>query len=139
MRISRRHVVEHRRRHQRVVGLAAADQLRALGQRVVDQRVAVLDRAHADHRAEHHRPGARVAERQRRRLGGEALDEVVGDLRVDDDALGATCRSGPVGEGAEGGGVDRVVDVGVVEHHQRRLAAELEHRRLQVLGAGLPR
>ena len=37
-----------------------------------------------------------------------------------------------VGEGAEGRGVDRVVDVGIVEHHHRRLAAELEHHRLQV-------
>ena len=55
---------------------------------------------------------------------------------VDDDALGRHADLARVGEGAEGGGVHRGVEVGVVEHHQRRLAAELEHHRLQVLGAG---
>jgi hypothetical protein len=32
--------------------------------------------------------------------------------------------------------VDRGVEVGVVQHHQRRLAAELQHHRLEVPGAG---
>ena len=39
--------------------------------------------------------------------------------------------------GAEGGGVDGVVEVGVVEHDQRVLAAELEHDALQVAAGGL--
>ena len=38
---------------------------------------------------------------------------------------------------AEGGGVHRVLDVGVVQDHQRRLAAQLQHRGLQVLRASL--
>ena len=42
-----------------------------------------------------------------------------------------------IGEGAEGGGVDRLVDVGVVEDDQRRLAAQLEQHRLQVARRGL--
>jgi hypothetical protein len=35
-------------------------------------------------------------------------------------------------EGAEHRRVDRAVDVGVVEHHQRRLAAELEQDGLEI-------
>ena len=63
-------------------------------------------------------------------------DEVVGDLAVDDDALGGHADLPRVGESAERGGVHRGVEIGVVEHDQRRLAAELEHDRLQVLRAG---
>ena len=44
-----------------------------------------------------------------------------------------------VGEGAEGGGVDRGIEVGVVEHHQRRLAAEFEQHRLEMLGGASAR
>ena len=47
-------------------------------------------------------------------------------------ALGRHADLALVHEGAEGGGVDRLVEVGVVEHDQRRLAAELEQHRLQM-------
>ena len=57
-------------------------------------------------------------------------------LLVDDEALGAHADLAAVGKAAEGRGVDRVVDVGIVQDHQRRLAAEFQHHRLQVLGAG---
>ena len=80
---------------------------------------------------------ARVAGGQRRRLGGELCDERVGDRLVDDDPLGRHADLALVHEGAEGGGVHRVVEVGVVEHDQRRLAAEFEQNRLQVPAAVL--
>ena len=135
---ARRHVVEHGGRHQRAVGLAAAHQLGALGQRVVDQRVAVLApcscrspspappaRACADRRAAGLRPWRRTcATKSSAIFWSTMMRSVVMQIWP------------AVGEGAEGGGVHRVVEVGVVQHHQRRLAAELEHHRLQVLGAG---
>ena len=79
----------------------------------------------------------RVAGLQRRGLGGEGGDELVGDAVVDDDALGRHADLALVHEGAESGGGDRRVDVGVVEHDQRRLAAELEQRGLEVAAGDL--
>ena len=75
---------------------------------------------------------ARVAGRQGRGARRELREEGVGDLVVEDDLLGRHADLAGVGEGAEDGGVDRLVDVGVVEHDQRRLAAEFEQHRLQV-------
>ena len=80
---------------------------------------------------------ARIAARQRRGALGELVDERVGDLGVDDEPLGRHADLPGVGEGAEHRGVDRRVDIGVVEHDQRRLAAELEQDGLQVLGRQL--
>ena len=76
----------------------------------------------------------RVAGRQ----GGCALckfgDEDVRDRRVDNDPLGRHANLALVGEGAKYGGVDRRVEIGVVEYDERRLSAELEQDWLQVLG-----
>ena len=80
---------------------------------------------------------ARIAGRQRCGALGELGDEGVGDLLVDDDALGRHADLALVDEGAEDRGVDRRVEVGVVEHDQRRLAAEFEQHRLQMLGGEL--
>ena len=80
---------------------------------------------------------ARIAARQRRGALGELVDESVGDLGVDDDPLGRHADLPGVGEGAEHRGVDRRVEIGVVEHDQRRLAAQLEQHRLQMLGRQL--
>ena len=108
-----------------------------LAERIVDQRVAALDRAHVDDRAQHHRALARVAQRQADGRAASLATKASATLRVDDDALGAHADLAGVGEGAEGRAVDRGIEVGIVQHDQRRLAAELQHRRLQVLRAGL--
>ena len=67
-------MVQHGRGHQRVDG-AAAQQLGALGQRVVNQGVAVRHGRHADDTAQHDagRP-ARIAQRQRADLGDELVE-----------------------------------------------------------------
>ena len=80
---------------------------------------------------------ARIAEGQGRGAGGELLDEGVGDRVVDDDLLGRHADLAGIGEGAEDRGVDRLVEVGVVEDDERRLAAEFEQHRLQVARGGL--
>ena len=80
-----------------------------------------------------HDMAARIAARQRGGALGQLVDERVRDLRVDDEPLGRHADLALVGERAEHRGVDRRVDIGVVEHDQRRLAAELEQDRLQVL------
>ncbi len=73
-----------------------------------------------------------IAGHQRSGLRGEFGHECVGDLLVDDDALGRHADLALVHEGTEGRGSDRCVDIGVVEHDHRRLAAEFEQDRLEI-------
>ena len=112
-----------------------ATSLAPLAHGVEHQRGDALGGRAVDHRAQDRLALARVADGERLGLGGEALDELVGDLLVDDDALGRHADLALVGEGAEGRRVHRLVEVGVVEHHQRRLAAQLQQHGLEVLGA----
>ena len=63
--------------------------------------------------------------------------EGVGDLLVDDEALGRHADLALVHERAERSGGHRGVDIGVVEHDHRRLAAEFEQRRLEIFGRDL--
>ena len=132
----RRDAVDDGRLDDRAVALAAGDDLGALGLRVGDQFVHALGRRETDERAEHDM-AARIAGGQRRGALGELGDEGVGDRLVDDQPLGRHADLALVGEGAEHRRVDRGVEVGVGEHEQRRLAAEFEQHRLQVLGAEL--
>ena len=78
---------------------------------------------------------ARIAGGQRGGALGELLDEGVGDRRVDDEPLGRHADLALVGERAEHRRIDRRVEIGVVEHDQRRLAAELEQHGLEMFGA----
>ncbi|AOI94321.1 hypothetical protein WS66_00855 [Burkholderia sp. LA-2-3-30-S1-D2] len=104
-------------------------------ERIVDQCVTALDRAHVDDRAENHRAVSRIAERQRTRAHGEPLDEFIGDLFVDDNALGRHADLPRIGECTEDCRIDRSVNVRIVKHDERRLAAEFEHCRFQMTGA----
>ena len=85
------------------------------------------------HRADLGLPLDRVAEPQLLRLAGDALDEAVGDLAHYVDALDPRAGLAGVGEAAPDGAGDRVVEVGVGADDHRVLAAELEHRALQLL------
>ena len=65
----------------------------------------------------------------------DARDEALGDGAVDVDALDPRAGLAGVGEAAPDGAGDRVVEVGVGADDHRVLAAELEHRALEPLGA----
>ena len=119
------------------VGRAAAELGRAGGDRVLDQVDDDLVLAVGGHRADLGLPLDRVAEPQLLRLAGDALDEAVGDLAHHVDALDPRAGLAGVGEAAPDGAGDRVVEVGVGADDHRVLAAELEHRALQPLGADL--
>jgi len=60
------------------------------------------------------------------------LDEVVVEPLVHQVPAGGHADLALVEEAAPGGEVDRLVDVGVVEHQQRRVPAELQVRPLEV-------
>jgi len=63
--------------------------------------------------------------------------EIVGDFRVDDHALGRHADLAGVRVCAEHRGIHRRVEIGVIQHDERRLAAQLEQDRLQVFRRGL--
>ena len=107
------------------------------GDRVLDQLDDDLVLAVGGHRADLGLPLERVAEPQLLGLAGDALDEAVGDLADDVDALDPRAGLAGVGEAAPDGAGDRVVEVGVGADDHRVLAAELEHRALEPLGADL--
>ena len=87
--------------------------------------------------AQHDFALARIAGRQRRHALGELGDEFIGHLLVHHHPLGGHADLAGVGERAEHRGVDRRIDVGILQHDQRRLAAQLEQHRLQVLAPRL--
>ena len=77
-------------------------------------------------------PSLRIADRQRRYALGQLCSEGIGHGALDDHALGRHADLPGIGVGAEHGGIDRGVDIGIGEHDQGRLAAEFEQHRLQV-------
>nr|WP_244812267.1 hypothetical protein [Xanthomonas euroxanthea] len=71
------------------------------------------------------------------RARGKLLDKAVGDRLVHHETLGGHADLALVEEGAEHCGIDRTVDIRIVEHHEWRLAAELQQAALEVPGAFL--
>src|SRR4051794_28299410 len=73
-----------------------------------------------------------IARRQLHGASRELLHEFVSDFVVDDDALGRHADLALMHKRTKHSGIYRRIDVGVVEHDERRLAAELEQCRLQM-------
>ena len=70
-----------------------------------------------------------VAHLQSRHLGGELLGEFVVHLLVHIEAIGRGAGLAHIAHLGNHGAFDGGVDVGILEHQERRVAAEL-HRRL---------
>ena len=94
----------------------------------------MTDGSSVDHGPERGLALARVAGRDARRLGRELFGERVGHGIDDDDPLGRHADLALVHEGAKGRRLDRLVEIGVLQHDQRRLAAEFEQAGREVLG-----
>ena len=115
----------------------------ALGAGAVD-RVVVADQAEpvlealgealVDHRAVEDVGRRRVADRGLAQARVELGDELVVDRLVDDRGAERRAALARRAEAAEQRALDREVDVGVVHHDHRVLAAELQARRLQCGG-----
>ena len=75
-----------------------------------------------------------VAELQGLGLFGHFFDELVGDLLDHDHALGVHADLPLVHEAAEGGGVDRVIHIGVRQHDQGAVAAQFQTDFFQIFG-----
>jgi AraC-like DNA-binding protein len=99
-----------------------------------------LDRLRVDDRPQHYIGLGRITHRELGSLGGQLADESVRDLFVEHEALGGHADLALIHEGAESGGIDGGVEIGVVQHDQRRgkrrhrplmHAAEAIHRELR--------
>ena len=129
----RRHARQHGGRVAEAVGRASAEHRGAVPARVLDEIGDALDRRRVDHRPDLGRRLTRIADDQSGGAIGQPGAEVVGHRAVDDDALGRHADLALVEERAEVRRRGGLVEVGVVEHHHRRLAAELEQHALEVL------
>ena len=106
-------VVEHRRCQQRAVALAAEEQLRAVGDRVLD---ALLDRdrgALVDHRADVGRLVERIADAQRGGARRDPLGQLIGDRLHGDDPLDRRAALARVPERARDRQCRSLLEVGV--------------------------
>ena len=138
-RASRGHVGEHGRRVE-VAALAdalAAEQhaaRRAAG--VVDQLGDLVALVVVDQRADVGVGLGAAADLQRAHALGHPPCELVGERLVHVEAVGRRARLADVAHLREHRALDRSVEVGVLEHEERRVAAEL-HRDAQDLLGGL--
>ena len=113
-----------------VLGPAAADHDLALGAARLDVVEDPLLLGAGDDRADHGRGLGGVAHGEPAGEGGQALDHLVEDAPVDDGPGGGGADlAGVEGPGRADGGDGRL-QVGVVEHHRRALAAELHEQAL---------
>ena len=87
-----------------------------------------------DHRAQRDRAAGGVADRQPVGPGGERVDVGVGHARLDQVPAGGHADLALVGERPPRPDRGRGLEVDVVQHQQRGVAAELEVHPLEVLG-----
>ena len=133
-----RHVIEHRRIHQHAVGMAARQKSGRLSTRrpesarLMRSTASRLTSAPSGVLPWRGSPATNVAA-----FVADFWANDIGDRFVDDDPFGRHADLALIHEGAEGGGLHRFVEVGVVEHDQRRLAAKFEQRRLQMASRDL--
>ena len=116
---------KHGRRIARAVGFSAGENFRAFGDGVVDKLLDALHGAGINQAAELGIGAERVADLQRTALCRELLREFLGHGFFDDDALGGHANLPLVHEGAEIGGVDCGIDIGIAENDDRGLSTQL--------------
>ncbi len=93
--------------------------------RIVEELLNACDRFCVDQQAEHASRGSL----QRPRLCRQPANELIGNGFLNDDPLGRHADLPLIHEGAKGGRIHGLLEIGVIEHHQRRLASQLEQHR----------
>ena len=132
------HAGEDRRLHEESAlealdagAVAAGEEAGALGAALGDEAHDLLALRLRDQRPHLHALVHRVADDDALGAGDKAVEEGVLDAALDEDAGGVRADLAGGIEVAEHRAADRVVEVGVVEDEERRLAAELQRHRLQ--------
>ena len=114
---------------------AAETELGALRERVGDVALDLRDGRLVDQRPDLDALGEAVRDLQRGDGLGERADEVVVDPVLDEEPVRRDARLPRVPELAHHRSGDRLLEVGVVEDDERRVAAELERDLLHLTGA----
>ena len=127
------HVRRNPRQHRRFVEraaermpLAAGCDLRAMRFRIAEMRVDLVDRFGVDQRALRDAAVRAGSDFQCLDPGDELGGESVVDLVVDEEAVRADARLARIPILRNDRPFGRCVEVGIVEHDERRIAAELE-------------
>ncbi len=128
-------VIEDGGRHHSTRRHASADQLGALVQRILQHVIDAIARFGADHGADDaSRIDRRIAGTQFIGSRGKLGHEFIGHFFVHHQAFGRHADLALIKEGAKNRSLDGFVHVGIVEHHQRRLATQFQQAALEVLG-----
>ena len=114
-------------------GLAAAEHARSAIDSVLNQVLNALRRTVAHHRSDLGVRRGGIADFERPGFRDELVDERLDHRLLHDEPLGRHADLTLMHEGPEVGGRSRLVEIGIVEHDERRLAPELEQHRLEVL------
>src|SRR5690606_20149874 len=88
-----------------------------------------------DHRADHSIRTFRVAPAQAAHTVRDGIHKIVIDAGIHNDTVGAHADLALVQEASHHGSVCRLPDIGVPQHHQRRVAPQLQSDTLDVLPA----
>ena len=128
------HIGEDMRRDDQPVGLAAQRAGRALILGLGDHVRDLVELVAIDDRPDHAGRIVALANHQILRASDEFLYEFVVDRILDHQAIGDHADLALMDELAPDAGFDRIVDIGIVQHHDRRIAAKLQFERFEPLG-----
>ena len=106
--------------------VALRENARTLAQGIGDMPLDLLKRRGVDHRSDNDALLGAGADLHRRNPGGELSRKRVIDARLDQDAVGADAGLPAIAEFGGDCPFDRQIDIGIVEHDERRIAAQLE-------------
>src|SRR5690606_38749408 len=120
------HVRENVRRQHQTLRLAADDFACAAAARLLYAFTNGLELLLVDEWPNHRLRIARVADLEAAHALDEPLDERLVHLAVDDEAIRDHADLALVQKLAEHGRIDGAIEIGIVEHDERRVAAELE-------------
>lgn len=125
----RTHIRQHGRLEEGAterMALAAGDDPGAARYRIRDVALDLLDGLLVDQRPLRHAGLGAVADLHRRHFPGQLLDELVVDAVLRVEPVGADTGLAHVAIFRDHRAIDGGIDIGIVEHHERRIAAELE-------------
>src|SRR5258708_30985863 len=129
-----RHVGKDVRRQHLAIGQAAQQLARAILPCALDACQMTAQLLLVDHWSDGHRWIARIAVFERLHVSCEAIDELVVDARIYDDPVRAHADLALVEETADDGRPYRMVQFGIVEDDEQRIAAELQRHALELRG-----
>ena len=102
----------------------------AFGGSVINQGLNAYACGGIDDRSQRRGADARIPRHQGFRLFNEFGDKRIGNAGINDNAFGGHANLALIEESAKGGSLHGFVQIGVIQHQQRGLAAQFQQNRL---------